>query len=177
MAKRLAEFKPPHCIDILENDRFEPTNEHAERYQRPSHLVDMCSTQALPRSDSLTMAFVGYARWIEKNILARARRYQHGRDPHAQVNTDLRLETIVGFLDFVAGVSASLVLAAMMFALLSIGPLRARIAVSWVFGVVFAFLVKMMGTPTRGEIFGATAAFFAVASVFVSSTNNECGCS
>ena len=59
-----------------------------------------------------------------------------------------------------------------MFALVSVRPLKARIALVGVFGLVFALSAKVFtGRIRRGEIFAYTAAFFAISSVFVDTTS------
>jgi hypothetical protein len=77
-------------------------------------------------------------------------------------------------MDYATCIVPSLLFMAVMFALVRIGPLDHRIATIGGSGLVFALVVKLLvGHPTRGEIFSATGAFFAVAAVFVSNPGNS----
>jgi hypothetical protein len=86
----------------------------------------------------------------------------------------MKYNRIVETVDAITCVFVPLLLTATMFALVEVGRLRVRIAVIGVFGLIFSISVKAIaGHLTRGEVFSATAAFFAVASVFVGSTSNK----
>ena len=85
----------------------------------------------------------------------------------------ISLATITSSIDFVTCIFVPLLLMAVMFALVSVRPLKARIALVGVFGLVFALSAKIFtGRISRGEIFAYTAAFFAISSVFVGTTND-----
>jgi xanthosine utilization system XapX-like protein len=61
---------------------------------------------------------------------------------------------------------------AVMYSLVYVRPMNARIALVGVFGLVFAVSAKIFtGRISRGEIFAYTAAFFAISSVFVGTTS------
>ncbi|KAF1840532.1 uncharacterized protein K460DRAFT_421471 [Cucurbitaria berberidis CBS 394.84] len=174
----LTEFKPPGSRPIFENDTFVPTGERAATYQGATERNDTCAWRAIPRKDFLTMRFIYSSKWIEAHVLARLRRCT-GRtkssDPRLQ--TDMRLDRIISVMDTVSCLLASTLLLITVFVLAVVHPLKIRIAIVGVTGTVFALCVKLMaGDPSRGEVFGATAAFYAVAVVFLSSTNDNCVC-
>lgn len=89
----------------------------------------------------------------------------------------MRLETLVGVMDVISCLVASVLPAVTILILAAVSSMKARIAIIGISGVLFALLVKVMaGNPSRAEIFGATAGFYAVAVVFVSSTRESCTC-
>lgn len=157
--------------------RFGFTQEDATVYFGPSERTDTCAWRGLSTNDILTRKFVEWSPWIEKRILERFRRLCR-RISRSQRwdRPDVPYHRVVDIMDTLTCISASLLLTGAMFALVSIDPLLARIGAVGGFGTLFALAVKIMaGNPSRGEVFAATAAFFAVASVFVSNTGNGCG--
>jgi len=180
--KHLSEFKLPMFKDIFVNDEFVPTGEDAETYRNQSRMEDTCAWASLPRTDFLTLRFIHSGKWIEQHILSRLRRFPPFRKPvkpAMQTDRDVRLrhDRIVSVMDTITCLVASALLTASVLALSWLGPLRVRIAIVGAFGTLFALLVKLLGGDVgRAEIFTATAAYFAVAVVFVSSTTVDCGC-
>jgi hypothetical protein len=89
----------------------------------------------------------------------------------------MRYERIVSTMDLLSCLLASVLLIVTVLILALVHPLKYRLAVVGVFGSLFAMLLKLLaGGLSRGEVFTATAAFYAVAVVFVGSTSNACGC-
>jgi hypothetical protein len=179
----LAKFKPPHTADIFENDVFVPTGEDADRYQNSPERNDTCAWRSMPQTDFLTTCFYYCSRWIEVYIPVRLRSCITGRkgskEGMAKVDAqlDVRHDRIVSFMDTFSCLIASILLWIPVQVLASVRPQKTRIATVGVFGTLFALSVKLMaGDIKRGEVFGATAAFYAVAVVFVSSTRDDCAC-
>ncbi|OAL55943.1 hypothetical protein IQ07DRAFT_627956 [Pyrenochaeta sp. DS3sAY3a] len=174
----LEKFKPPLCKPVFENNRFVPTGELASFYQGESERTDTCALKATPRKDFLTMQFLKYSRWIECTVLVWfRRRVKRPKRSASGDATDIRLETLVGVMDVISCLVASVLPAVTILILAVVLSMKARIAIIGISGVLFALLVKVMaGNPSRAEIFGATAGFYAVAVVFVSSTREICTC-
>lgn len=124
----------------------------------------------------LSTFYINHSDWIEKHVLRRLRdlRNCYRPSPHGTQVTRVRLSTIVRTIDMSTCIFVPLLLTATMFALVSVRPLKVRIALVGVFGLAFSFSSKLIsGRISRGEIFAYTAAFFAVASVFVSTTDDD----
>lgn len=86
--------------------------------------------------------------------------------------TTFEVATVANAVDFITCIFVPFLLTTAMFALVLIHPLKVRIAMVGIFGLVFSLSAKVVcGKTSRGEIFAYSAAFFAVASVFVSATN------
>jgi hypothetical protein len=177
--KKLGQWKLPDFKPIFDSGEFVPTGERAETYQDGPGQTDTCAWKAISHGDFLTECFYQASPWIEKNILVRWRSLVHGVKPtDVQDASTLNFTHLVGAMDTLACLIASVLLAVTIVALPLVHPSSIRFVLIGIFGTLFALLLKLMaGEPTRGEIFGATAAFYAVAVVFVSSTNNECLCS
>jgi hypothetical protein len=176
--QQLAEWASPDFRPIFENDVFVPTGEDERTYKGDPDRTDTCAWTTLPR-DYLTMRFLYCSRWIVKHVFGRWRTFRHGAVQTKQESaTTLHYGRLVGVIDLLSCLLASILLAVTVVVLAIVRPLAIRIALIGIFGTLFAFLLKLMaGKPTRGEVFGATAAFYAVAAVFVGSINNECACS
>ena len=85
----------------------------------------------------------------------------------------MKLRTITATIDALTCVFVPLLLTGAMFALALIHPTLVRIGVVGAFGLIFSASAKLIsGRISRGEVFAYTAAFFAVASVFVSTTDD-----
>ena len=174
-ARDLATFVSPRCKPIFENERFIPTGENAMWYQDTPEGRDTCALKDIPRDDFLTMRFIYLSRWLDNHILARIRkRLRRGKASNSDAQAYLHLDSIVGIMDTLSCLLASVTLAVTVLILADVRPLKIRIAIVGIAGTLFALCVKLMaGNPSRGEIFGATAAFYAVAAVFLGSTNDE----
>lgn len=169
--KYLAKFKPPTFLD----DLFRLTGEPAEVYQGPSERHDTCAWRGLPQEDFLTKRFLEASPWIEDHILKPVRkRFARKNRSQKAYEPDIRHHVVVECMDVVTCTIACILLTGSMFALAYVRPLNIRIAIVGVFGTLFSFSVRLMaGKPSRRmEVYSATAAFFAVASVFVSGTGS-----
>lgn len=164
---------------VFDKHIFGPTSEADDVYLKPSHLTDTCAWRGLLRvplqEDLFTTQVIKHAKWIEKNILSRLRRLLPGRRKRPQpTETNIQYHHIVATIDILACVFVPFLLTAAMFALAEIGGIRVRTSIVGVFGLIFSLSVKAIaGHPTRGEVFAANAAFFAVASVFVESVSRK----
>ncbi|KAF2259100.1 hypothetical protein CC78DRAFT_83663 [Lojkania enalia] len=166
-SKQLNEF------EIFEDDVFGPTGEDAAHYRDPSYQTDACSWRNIPQNDALTNWFINHSNIFEKHVFNRARRFFGQKKHQPGEETNIQHDWIIGFMDFATCIIATFLLTATMFVLVSVPTIKVRIAIVGVFGLVFSLSVKAIaGHPSRGEVFGATAAYFAVASVFVSSTTS-----
>jgi hypothetical protein len=175
-ARDMATFVHPKCRSIIEQGRFMLTGEDAAWYQDTQRGRDTCALRDIPRDDFLTLRFIYLSRWIETRVLARIRKWTKRRSHPEQLDTQAywQLDSFVGVLDIFSCVLASSILAVTVLILAVVRPLKVRIAIVGIAGTVFALSVKLMaGNPSRGEIFGATAAFYAVAVVFLGSTNGD----
>ncbi|KAF2187646.1 hypothetical protein K469DRAFT_103837 [Zopfia rhizophila CBS 207.26] len=163
---------------LFDHGIFGPTGESAEVYQ-PNPSPDMCAWKTIPDADIFTSYIVDNSEWIEKHIWSRLRRFsKRGKQPHhTPERTYVWYDVIVAFMDTVTCIFVPLLLTVSMFALISIRSIKIRVAIVGVFGLLFSLSVKVMGGhPSRGEVFAATAAFYAVASVFVGTTSANTAC-
>ncbi|KAF2729140.1 hypothetical protein EJ04DRAFT_580876 [Polyplosphaeria fusca] len=167
--KRLQDF------DIYKNDQFGPTGEAAYIYQGPSYATDTCAWRTAPASDFLTTYLLSHSNWIEKHVMKRFEKLRGGRTvKKVGKGTHVTHSIIVGVMDVLACIVANFLLTAAMYALDVVRPLKGTIAVIGTFGLVFSLALKAVSSSlSRGEVFGATAAYFAVASVFVGGTSNS----
>lgn len=179
--KKLEEWKEPEFKSLFRGDEFIPTGEEAATYQGDASRTDTCVWRAIPHGDFLTKCFLGASPWIDKHV---SRRWRSLLGKKKKNNTDtvaeatMQYDHLVATMDTLACVFASVILALTIVVLVVVRPMAIRIALVGIFGTLFAFLLKLMaGSLTRGEVFGATAAFYAVAAVFVGSSNVDCVCS
>lgn len=173
--KVLMQWKAPNFKPIFGLKEFIPTGEGAEKYQGRSADNDVCAWRAPTHGDYLTKLFKKACPWIHEWVVVRWRWIVHNVKPsHPSIAPTINSDTIMMVMDTLTCVFASVLLAVTVAVLAVVRPLRIRIALVCVFGTLFALLLKLMaGSPARGEIFGATAAFYAVAVVFVGSTNSD----
>jgi hypothetical protein len=172
--RQLVEFKPPWSKPIFDNTMFVPTGEGATWYQGERGRTDTCAWRVKPREDFLTARIVKGVPWIERHIVSRLRNILHSTDPN--ISTHMRHDRLVGFVDVFSCLLAPVFMTTTVVVLAVVRPLKYRIIIVWVFGSLFVLSLKLAGSPTRGEVFGATAAFFAVAVVFLGSMSNKCDC-
>jgi hypothetical protein len=177
--KQLGEWKLPDFKPLFDSNEFVPTGEDAATYQDDPDQSDTRAWRTMSHGDFLTKRFRQASPWIDEHILARWRWLVHGIKPtNVRKTSSKNLSHLVGAMDTLTCLFASLSLALTVVVLALVRPLSIRITLIGIFGTLFALLLKLMaGSPTRGEVFGATAAFYAVAVVFVGSTNNDCACS
>ncbi|KAL5416177.1 hypothetical protein PMIN03_002216 [Paraphaeosphaeria minitans] len=158
--------------ELFENDgTFCPTNETdgARAYKDPTS-PDFVAVVGVDSYDVLTDLAVKHIAWIDQRVLERLRQCFRMGAGLGQI----RLSTLVAFFDTVAFIFVPVLLTTTMFALARIPSLMVRIAVVGVFGLVFSASAKLLGGQiSRSSIFSLTAAYFAVASVFVSTTGES----
>jgi hypothetical protein len=178
-AKQLAGWQLPNHKPIFECDQFVPTGEDTDRFQRHPDQSDLCAWRTIPRGDLLSMMFLYLSQWFATQVSGRwATPRDAAKQPQPKPPAHVRYGRLVALMDTLSCLFASALLAATVKVLAVVRPLNVRIAVIAALGTLFALLLKLMaGNPTRGEVFGATAAFYAVAAVFVSSTNGDLACS
>jgi hypothetical protein len=158
-AKQLAEWEM-----LFESNQFVPTGEEADRYQGHPDQADTCAWRTIPRGDLLSLIFLYLSRWYATYDWYPWRTPQHDTEqalpkPPAHV----RYGRLVALMDTLSCLFVSALLAVTVKVLAVVRPLNVRIAVIAALGTLFALLLKLMaGNPTRGEVFGATAAFYAV---------------
>jgi hypothetical protein len=176
--KKLAEWRMPIHRPLFDDDEFIPTGEEARLYQGDASRNDTFAWRALPPGDILTRSFLNISPWIENCILDRWRSPIRRRKPtNATLTSIMTYKHIIRTMDLLTCVLASVLLVIVIVVLKAVRPWSIRIALVGIFGALFALLLKLMaGTISRGEVFGATAAFYAVAVVFISNTNGECAC-
>lgn len=166
--RHLRHFGPP----VFENGRFGITRELDEFYLGPSNLNDACGWIA--QKDFLTERFGHIAAWIDAHIWRRfftskARRAQ--RESEVDDPPYLPNHLLVGVMDVLTCILVSGLLMGAMFALYRIKSSTTGIGVVGALGVVFSISVKILASQSRRiEVCAATAAFFAVAVVFVASS-------
>ncbi|KAK7191879.1 hypothetical protein DPSP01_013849 [Paraphaeosphaeria sporulosa] len=158
--------------ELFKDGIFCPTNESggAAAYQDPASpefiaVVDVGSYDFLM---DLAVKNIG---WIDQKILERLRRWFRMSAGSGQI----RLSTLRTFFDIIACMFVPVLLTATMFALARISRLMVRIAVVGVFGLIFTASAKLLSGLSRYSIFSLTAAYFAVASVFVSTAVDGAG--
>ncbi|KAF2869489.1 hypothetical protein BDV95DRAFT_498400 [Massariosphaeria phaeospora] len=162
--KNLSNFEP----SLFQEGRFGPTREPEVLYKDPSPHTDTCSWRRIPQDDIVTSILIDRSPWIEKHIFARMRRPWSPKRPSGAASTQTHIQhhTIRGIMDTMTCVLASMLLVGVLFALQGTSPGTLRTAIVGIFGTVFALSVKAVaGHPSRGEVYAATAAFYAVASV------------
>jgi hypothetical protein len=174
--KKLAEWKLPIHRPLFDSHEFIPTGEEAKLYQGDASRNDMFAWRALPPGDVLTRSFLSVSPWIDECILDRWRSLIRRRKPNnTALPSIITYNNIVRTMDLLTCILPSVLLVTVVVVLKAVHPWSIRIALVGIFGALFALLLKLMaGTISRGEVFGATAAFYAVAVVFVSNTNDEC---
>jgi hypothetical protein len=176
--KYLSRFKEP----VFENGLFSLTQEKHCFYLGPSETHDSCSWRVTPSQDFLAERIFAAIPWVEDHILQYFRRYLPSpRTPKTACPCDkeegdspyIRYHRLVEMVDIFACIFISLLLTSTIFALKSIRSWDSRGGVIGALGIVFSIAVKFLaGGPSRRiEVYAATAAFFAVASVFVSNSD------
>jgi hypothetical protein len=174
----LDEFKMPIFKTFFEDGTCVLTGDKAESYQDLKERQDTCAWGSLIKTDFLAMRFVWSSKWIERNILkwiernisSRLRKLFHKTkkplDPGIQ--TGIRYSRIVGVMDTIACLVASTLLLVSVLALTWIKSLGISLALVGILGTLFALALKLIGGDiSRGEMFAATAAFYAVEVVFI----------
>ncbi|KAF2467403.1 uncharacterized protein BDR25DRAFT_344815 [Lindgomyces ingoldianus] len=166
--KHFAEYR-----ELFENDVFGPTGEKASVYKDHSPPDDICALKAVPKEDYVTTLVKDNIDWIERNILSHLRRpwtFQKHKQQHRE--TFVHLSTVKSIMDWSTCVFSPILFTATIFTLIWIKPLNSRVLIIFIFGEIFALVMKLRGV-SRGEIFAATAGYFAVASMFVSTTSSS----
>lgn len=157
--------------ELFKNGIFGPTNEigGAAAYQDPLS-PDFVAFVDVETYDYFMDLAINHIAWIDGMVLRRIRRWFRlgaGSD-------HIRLSTFKAVFDTIACIFVPVLLTAMMFALARISHPMVRIAVVGVFGLVFSASARLLsGRMTRYSIFSLTAAYFAVASVFVSTSGGS----
>tara|TARA_R110002003_G_scaffold126_35_gene11754 strand:+ start:2727 stop:3683 length:957 start_codon:yes stop_codon:yes gene_type:complete len=177
-AKQVAAWTRLDSKPIFDDDKFVPTGEDAKLYRGDPDETDTCVWRTTPCGDLLTRRFLDASPWIERCVLRRWRSIVHGTKATGKEGpSNTPFDRIVGVMDMLSCLLASVLLAVTIAVLAFVRPLGTRIGIIGIFGTIFALLLWLLsGKPTRGEVFAATAAFYAVAAVFVGSTSNDCGC-
>lgn len=123
----------------------------------------------------LSTFFINHSEWFQENVINRLERcFRRKKHPDGTKQTDIPYEAIVMVMDAVVCFFVPVLFDMEMFALIAIKPLKVRIAIVGVFGLIFSLSLKCFaGHLTRGEVFATTAAYFAVASVFVGTTSDN----
>jgi hypothetical protein len=162
-------WKLPHFKPIFEQNEFVPTGEV------DPDTTDTCAWCAIAHDDILTNRFWQASPWIDKHILDRWRYHVHGVKPDdAQLPPILRYKHLVRTLDTLTCALASVFLAMTIAVLKAVRTTSIRIVVTGILGTLFAVLLMVMaGSMTRDKAFTATAGFYAVAAVFLSTTNSD----
>lgn len=164
----LKTFKAP----VFDNGRFGMTQELDRFYLEPSAKNDACAWIA--QKDFLTEKYIQMAPWIDEHICrhfrsSKSRRAQ--RDAQQEDPPYLHYPVLVDVMDVLTCILVSGVLMSTMFALYFIKSQTMVIGAMGAFGMVFSILVKILASQSRRiEVCAATAAFFAVAIVFVSNS-------
>jgi hypothetical protein len=173
--KKLLKWELPYHKPLFEKTKFVLTGEKAGTYQGDAARKDTCTWREPKYGDFLSKHFLDACPWIEERILVRWRNIFHSIQPtDAQLPSTMQYDHIVKTMDLLTSVLVSILLAITVVVLKIVSPIAIRIALIGIFGTLFALLRQLMtGTPRRGEIFGATAAFYAVAVVFVGTTSNS----
>jgi hypothetical protein len=174
----LDEFKPPNFKDFFGDGFCVLTGEEVKSFKDLAEEKDTCAWGGLTNKDFVTMRFIRSSKWIEKHILSRLRRYSPLNKPSdPRIQADMQHSRIIEVMDTITCLVASILLLISVFVLAWVEPLKIRIALVGVFGTLFALALKLMaGDITRGEVFAATAAFYAVEVVFVGTTTTLTGC-
>jgi hypothetical protein len=159
--------------ELFHNGHFGPTDEQgAAAEYRDAESHDFVAGVGMDRSDILNNLWADNVDWIEKQIFRRVRSWL--RLDQQSSDTRVDLETIIKTIDALTCLFVPLLFTATLFALALIRRLMVRIAVVGALGIAFAVSAKLIyGRISRGDIFAFTAAFFAVASVFVSTTDGS----
>lgn len=171
----LARFGSPTFDHI--SGCFGLTQEQSKLYLGPPRYSDSCAWRGLPNGDKLTKGFIRISPWIEGHVLKHLRAFIPGkRRTEQRATTGIDHEVVVEIMDYLTCITVSLLLTGALFGLAHIQPLGARIAGIGAFGTLFSLFVKLVtgDASRRAEVFAATAAFFAVASVFVSNAGGGC---
>jgi hypothetical protein len=171
-SKRLGQYN-----ELFRDGDFGPTNERgaASAYRDPD-ATDFVAPKGVDSGDVLTNFWSYNVDWVEEHVLRRVRGlFKTGQRPQQGLQrTHVEFSTIVKTIDAFTCVFIPLLLTATLYALVLVGPLKVRIAVVGALGVVYSVSAKIVsGRLSRGEMFAYTCAFFAVASVFVSTTNGS----
>jgi hypothetical protein len=176
-AKKLMNWSLSGTRSIFENTKFVPTGEEETTYQGNVALNDTCTWRVPAYTDYLSQLFLEAYPWIRKHTVVRWQTSVHHVKPNdGDLAKIIENGRVVMAMDVLSCIFASLLLAFTVAILAIARPLAVRITLIGISGTLFALLLKLMaGNPTRGEVFGATAAFYAVSVVFVGTTGNG-GC-
>ena len=152
---------------LFANEYFGPTNE-ADRASAYKNLdaPDFVSIVQIEPLNIPTRFAIRHRVWIDKLILRPFRR-RFRKDPEA---SGMVLADIVAFMDALICIFFPCLLTATMFALDGTSSNMVRKALVGLLGLVFTVLAQLLSGPglARGTIISLTAAYFAVAIVFVS---------
>jgi hypothetical protein len=173
--RKLANWKLPNFKPLFDHqDEFVLTGERATTYQGNPKENDTCAWRAMPRGDALTRSFIEASPWIKRHIINRWQLLVHRIKPTDDQEPFMQYENIVAAMDTLACLTASVLLAATVIVLVVVRPLRFRVALIGVFGILFALLLRLLAGCKRSEVIGITAAFYAVTAVFVSPSISNC---
>jgi hypothetical protein len=166
------------CEHLFKNSDFGSTDQRGgvEEYQN-ANSRDLITLMGTDTPDMLSSLFVNTLDSMEKHIINRAHtRFSQSSQQSQQDAEERGIEfaTLNATLDALTCVLVPLLFTATLFALALIRRLMVRIAVVGAFSLAFTMSAKLIyGRMSRGEVFAFTAAFFAVASVFISMTESN----
>lgn len=173
-AKKLENWALSGIRSIFDNSQFVPTGEPEKTYKGDPAKNDLCTWREPAHGDYLTKLFLKASNWIEKHIIVRWKAtVHHVKTTDATFAATMEFDSIMMVMDVLSCTLASVLLATTVAVLAVVRPLAIRIVIIGITGTLFALLLKLMaGKISRGEVFGAIAAFYAVAVVFVGTTGD-----
>jgi hypothetical protein len=161
---------------IIDGGIFGPSGDSADRYQERPADPDLCTIKGYYENEGTTRFALGVFLLFKKHIWHRIFSHRQSETENSQM-AYANLDVVQSLLDYFMCVFLPLLLTAALYALYAIRSTEARIAVIGGFGVLVMMLLKVTSRVRRSEMYAFCAAYFAVASVFVTiqSTRAE-GC-
>ncbi|OCK78379.1 hypothetical protein K432DRAFT_281716, partial [Lepidopterella palustris CBS 459.81] len=154
------------CLTLL--GRRGLTGEDAAIYGSEGDAIDpdLCTLRESPDTDPLSkLILYKLSRPFDKHIGKPISRKLGKKEPEDTLNVPVA--AFSGVISTMTCVVATLLFSVSTSVLYCIRSMKDRLVVIAVFGLIFSLSLIAFGRPSRSEVFGATAAYFAVMSVFV----------
>ena len=171
-AEHLASYQ-----NLFEDGLFGPTGENEEYYKQIPPHPDTCTLKDMDRQDFFSELFINNIKALRKRVGAMARklgRKEKNDDLETRAQQSIGLDIIRTMMKALTCLYAPLLFTASMAILSCIHSIKNRIAVAGVLGTVFSISIQLMvENAKRSDVFGITAAYFAVLGVFIGTTGDS----
>ncbi|KAF2705347.1 hypothetical protein K504DRAFT_537413 [Pleomassaria siparia CBS 279.74] len=155
---------------LYENGRFEPTGESKMYYEHPPH-ADTCTLRDMGCHDLLTEFFINNYEAVSERFRKKS---EGDADPDAPTREGIKLSIIEAVSNIIACTYISLIFTASIAILFCLEKTRNRIVVAGILGIILLLSILLLAPSVkRSEVVAIIAGYFAIAAVFIGTSDHE----